>query len=647
MAHANEGENKAHQEAVDFVDKNRDFFEHYARGGIKFEPAPEGLDTFAFNLENNTIYINSKFYKKLGFSDEKTSFATCHEIEHFLEKIKLLSEPKGEKEFEKYLKKIQESKAFGLMDNVVADIRENKAVIDKTHAGFGEIEQKCYKEDLFKELDFTQSPKHIQFCYAILREARIPNEKCLILPEVREKLEEFRSIRGNSDISLLEIMTNPETPMSTRLKLQDKFIWPIVKDLLDKDIEEEKKKEKEQADKDKKSGKGNDKSEKDQKQGKDSDKKEDKQETSKSGKDDKKEGQEKSGKPDPNEIFKDAYEKADKKVPNAVPIEEIKKAFEEWKKEQGESPKEKADQEYANKLGVEKDDLQKYRKIVESLKNIRNPETNENLIEELHTLISKIIAKRLKPNLAPRYPMEEGEDLVDPAQLISDAKAGNFEPKVWETWETKEKTGKRFGEIEITLVCDRSGSMDDGNGSKRIEQQKAAVLMMEALKEFADLCDEERINMEKPLEIRSEIYSFQSDSAADSKPLKKMSKELDEKERVNICGKLSSTFGSTTDFVPLETIISEMNEELKKKIIEGEIKKIVIVFTDGGSDDTKRVQNALENLRKNGVIAIGVGVTESGRPALETYKPEARLAETAEKLPLILGDLLKEHLKDL
>ena len=61
-----------HAEAVALVEKHRDFFEHYAKGKIKVEPAPRGLKTFAFDLEKNTIYINSMFYKKFGFSEEKT-----------------------------------------------------------------------------------------------------------------------------------------------------------------------------------------------------------------------------------------------------------------------------------------------------------------------------------------------------------------------------------------------------------------------------------------------------------------------------------------------------------------------------------------------------------------------------------------------
>src|ERR1035437_7010844 len=103
-----------HHEAIDFVDKHRDLFEHYARGKVKFALAPPELDTFAFDFKTNTIYINSRFYEALGFSDEKTSFATLHEVEHFLEKVDLLSEKNGERVFEKYLKQLKESKAYAL-----------------------------------------------------------------------------------------------------------------------------------------------------------------------------------------------------------------------------------------------------------------------------------------------------------------------------------------------------------------------------------------------------------------------------------------------------------------------------------------------------------------------------------------------------
>jgi hypothetical protein len=639
-----ESAQKSEQEAMAFIEKNRDLFEHYGRGKVKFKPAPAGVDTFAFDLETDTIYIHPRFYQELGFSEEKTSFATLHEIEHFLEKIAMLSEKGGSKAFEKYLRQIKESKAYGVMDNVVADVRENRTVVAKTNKAWRDIEVDCYKQDLFKETDFMEEPRHIQFAYALLRENRVPDEPCAVAPEVREKLDALKAMKDEDDESLFDLFTNPDVPMSLRLKYQDEQIWPIVKELLDKDMEDQKQKDKQEKDQQKnQEGKSEEKEQKQEKGEKESEQQGKK--GSDKGKSTKPEAGKGKGKPDPNQVFKEAYDRAKKKVPNAVSKENIEKAFKEWKKSHAEDPLESADKEYAEKLGVKKEELQNYRRIVESLNQVRNPETNLSVIAELRELINRIIASRLKLFPAPRYPTEEGEDLVDPAELVTQVKAGNLEPKAWETQEVKEKKGGKFGEVEITLVCDRSGSMQEG--SKLTEQQKASVLMMEALKEFAEACDAERVNMEQPLEVRSEIFSFQA-SNQDRRPLKVMSKELGEKERITITAVLSSAPGQkTTDFVPLEVINENISPDIKQKIEDGELKKIVVVFTDGVSDDPERVRRTLEKLHQQKTVVVGVGITEEGRRALETYAPNARLAKTAEELPLVLADILKEHLSSL
>jgi hypothetical protein len=55
----------------------------------------------------------------------------------------------------------------------------------------------------------------------------------------------------------------------------------------------------------------------------------------------------------------------------------------------------------------------------------------------------------------------------------------------------------------------------------------------------------------------------------------------------------------------------------------------------------------LKSLREDGVVVIGVGITEEGRPVVSTYAPNALVVPDVAKLPFVLGDLLKEHLKDL
>jgi hypothetical protein len=483
-----------------------------------------------------------------------------------------------------------------LLNNSVEDIHVNRTVISKTNKVVGELETKMYKEDLFIESDFTLKPKHIQFCYALLREARISDEKCQVSPNVRAALDDVYKVNG-----LMEVMTNPGTSMSTRIELEDKYIWPKVQELLGKDVEDKKKEgsQTEQGD----------------------------------------------GMSDPNKIFDKEYSEAEKKFPEAVTVKEIEKALKE-RKEHRQNKTDNVNEEYARKLGVNKEDLQNYRITVDYLNKIVNPETGVRLMEELRNLFIRIISKRLNSVQTPKYPINEGDELIDPAQLVADVKAGNLQPKVWMDTEIKEKKNNQFGEVEVTLVCDRSLSMDEGQ--KGIEQQRSATLIMEAMKEFAELCESEKTKIDKSLIVKSEVYSFRDDKQEDKIPLKKMSAELGEAERVGIFGQLSDlSGGSTTDYNCLEAIKKNLDSESKKKIKNGELKKIVIILTDGESSNKDKVQNYLREIREDGVISIGVGITEEGEPVLSTYAPNALVVENVEKLPSVLGDLLKEHLRDI
>ncbi|MBI5400610.1 MAG: VWA domain-containing protein [Candidatus Yonathbacteria bacterium] len=280
------------------------------------------------------------------------------------------------------------------------------------------------------------------------------------------------------------------------------------------------------------------------------------------------------------------------------------------------------------------------------MQNIISPETNQSVVEDLRELFRRIIARRKKKWIVPKYPLEEGDILDDPVGAYVEGLRGNFRPKVWEEHEIKEYRGNKCGEVEISFVCDGSGSMKDGGGQKRKEQQRAMVLAMEALKDFNDMADEEAGTLVEPIDIKTEVYKFQG-GAGDSKPLKQMGRELSEKDRIVVCDELSRTQGGTTDFIPLETIDARLSDEALSKIRDGELKKIIIVMTDGESDDSRRVQNVTASLREKGVVVVGLGITSAGDAVLETYAPKALVVEDAKDLPRVLGKLLEEHLMDL
>jgi von Willebrand factor type A domain len=612
-----------HGRAIDLFEANRDLFQGYAGGAIKVEPARADLNTFAFNLETNTIYLNSKFYEQLGYPEAGTSFATLHEIEHFLEKIAMLSEEGGAAKFKSYLDTLDDikgnlkyrGKAYGLMDNCMADVRQNAAVVSKAPV-YKDTEQSLYRDVQFPDVDFvTQNiPKHIQLSYAILNEMRT-GRKCEVSPEVREHIDALEAMKTRAGKSVLEVMTDKKLPMSRRLEIMDTHVWPRVQELLEQDIKE------------KNEGK-------DEKDG----------DNESNTRDDSESGEDEGASQSPDEMFADDYAESDKRVPNAVPVEEQKKELEKWTKE-NRDPKEKALKDRAEQIGVNVQDLKDYINTASQLGKIINKTTGESVVEEMRQMLRRIISERTKKRQQPKYPQEEGDELIDPVAAYIEGSAGVARPKVWEDTELRDRRDSKYGEVEISLVFDRSASMDSPS-EKKIEQRRAAILVMEALKEWCDTLEEESVNMSDSLQISTEMYSFQGEN--DNVPIKTMSRDLSEKDRIEVARVLSSTpGGSTPDYVPLEAIDSSINEDTLSNIKDGKLKKIVIVMTDGVSDDTDKVKNILNKMKDKGVIVVAIGITESGNAVLTTYGEGSRVARSASDLPIVLTDLLKEHLADL
>jgi uncharacterized protein YegL len=678
MATRKKGGNENKVRAGEFFESHRDIFELYAKGKIKIEPAPPGLDTFAFDLEKGVIYVNDKFYQsKFGLSDEKSAFAVRHEIEHLLEKVQVLKEPGGWQVFQNYLQDIKNDRAYGILDNCIADIRENRAVVSKTNKGVKDTETRLYREDLFPadestgELDFTKQPKHLQFPQAILREERT-DDKCIVDEEVRKKIDHLRNFSTrNGKIDLIKTITDPNVPMSKRLEIQNRIIRPMMEDLRKKDIEDKKKQKREQSSESSNGEKSDDgesgespqsQSGSQEKEGiMDKIKKRFGKEKSKSKKSEKEQAGQTPDKgkgenfeeTDYDQIFKKEYDEAEGKTMNAVPVEQQEKALEKWLEnpDNRKTEEEKSLERQADHIGVNVEDLKNYENIVRDLDSILNPVTNESVIKDLSNLIKRIISKRVKPSFKPKYPVEEGDELIEPAELLASVRAGNLQPKVWQDTEVKEKKGDLFGKVKLSFVLDRSGSM---SGQKLIELQRAIVMAMESQKELQDLAEEEKSNLIKTLEVFWEIWTFQN-SNDDLKPFKKMSDSFTKKDRIETCAILNSAPGdSTPDFNCLESILKEIQndasrmEELKQK----ESKEIIIVMTDGRSDSPQRVQKVIEELRNLGVVVVAIGITEGGRSVETTYgnngnQDFAKVAGKASDLPIVLGDVLFDNLKDL
>ena len=620
------------QEQTDFFEKNGAFFASYAGdSSLEIKQSPQGLGTFAIDLEKGVMYAEPNFWEQAGgFGESDKVFATLHEFEHFKEMMEMINKKGG-------LAKFKKRKRFSILDNCVDDIKMNRSVIGRASA-LDETRNRLYEKRLFPEDDLSKAPKHLQFSQALLREAMLPNRQTVVSSDIRTEVERIKNIKSGG-ISLMDFITAPNTPMETRLKLQERFLEPVMEKFFKEDAAQ-KKKEKEEGEGDSGNGEGEDgeegegESEKEEK-----DKKNNKPQKSKKSSKNKPENSE--------DYFKNEYEEWDKKNPPTLPMAEIEKALKEHEKAKKEekTPAELAEEVYAKAEGITAEELREYRKFLENLEEIKNPETDESVVEEIRTIFKKIIAERKKKTLRSKLPAEEGEILAFPAQAHIAVESGNFEPRVWETVDWKDKPKELFGEFDVTIVCDRSGSMERPS-SKKIEQRKAAALVMEALKEFSDELGEEKPYLEFDLNVRSEIWTFGDDKQVEM--LKPLDKNLTEKQRVLVYKTLENTPGdSTKDFSALEKIRDGVPAGDWAKIQKRKLKKLVIVLTDGDSDNPSAVQGLLREFREKGMVVIGVGITAEGASAKTTYAPDGMVCEKVEDLAGVLGNLLSKHIKEL
>ncbi len=609
----------------DFFDEHKDFLISYiGDSSIRAEKSPEGLDTFAIDLEKGILYGEPKYFTEKGYSESKAFFAFLHEFEHFRELRDLLQEKDGEKLWKRHRDRLRKNKRTKLFDNVWDDVRMNRSVVSRAPSQ-NAARSELYKENLFQNNNFLELPKHLQFAYALLREAMLPGEPCVVSDDVRAELDRLRSIKAKSGISLLDYASRPDIPPSLRIRLQEQLLEPVYESFFQKDAEQKKNEQKEknrgQGGEDKEGGKGTTK------------------ETPQN----------------PEDFFKDEYEKYfDENPDSALPDEAIEQAVKQYIERKKESQKaQKTEQQmieeaYAREQGVTAEDMEAYQKFWESIEEMRNPETDEAVVEELRALFRKIIAERTRPKSKPKIPVSEGEILARPAEAVAAIKAGVEEPEVWETIQEKDRPKELFGDFDVTIVVDRSGSMDErdeAGNSKKYEQKKAAILLLEALKEFSDDLEEARVDLQYDLNVRTEVRSFGSET--ENEILKPLSEELTEKQRVAAYKKLDSTPGaSTKDFLALESLYESISEEDVEKIEASRLKKIILVLSDGESDDAEKVQQYLRQLRDKGVIVRGVGITDAASSIKQTYKPHALICKQADQLGVVLAELLKEYLTE-
>lgn len=273
------------------------------------------------------------------------------------------------------------------------------------------------------------------------------------------------------------------------------------------------------------------------------------------------------------------------------------------------------------------------------------------VIEELRDIFANILSHRRRKRPSPKAPQEEG-DALSPEHLVEawlSLKAGEETAEVWTVERTKERPAERVGVFDISIAGDLSESML--HGGKDTAQRQATVLLLAALEEFRREIAYLEGDLREDLAVRTEAWGFGNGPHL----LKPLTNRLEPIHCARVAGGMTpnSAYG-THDYTVLQKIREAIESDpvyaAKLKPRDGrnvpEIRRIVLVLTDGASGNRTKCMQEVAALRALGVKVIAIGITADGKPAEQTYAPDGRVCETASDLALTTGVLLADLLKN-
>lgn len=266
-------------------------------------------------------------------------------------------------------------------------------------------------------------------------------------------------------------------------------------------------------------------------------------------------------------------------------------------------------------------------------------------IERMRAVWSRVIAERAAPRrVASARPRAEGDDLAAEslAAAIAESRAGVARPRAFRDRAIRLRRTRRSGSTDYVLLVDRSASMQ---GVAAEAAADSMLIMTEALAGVArDIEEAERASgVALDLDIRTALIVF--DSAVDV--VKPLSSGLDDAVRRAVHGAIRVPRGSTNDGAALRAAAEQLGVQLglnparasRLRSVDGiERRRIVILVSDGGSNDPVAAEHALHRLRAEGVEVHGIGIGPGDLAS--RYAPQGRTVLDARTLPEVLQSLV-------
>lgn len=559
------------------------------------------------DLKTGSFTIDPSFFIEKGYSADHCVFATLHELMAHVRDVK--HDPvfaARQRAFIMGSKNPQERQARQIFNNILTDVHGNKQIMNMLPA-MREVGADLYDNRLFpterdsEPVDYTKEPMHLQFLYKIIRQEMIPGSETPVRQEVDEAIDQLRNFQGGQ-IDLISFLTDPNAKGSDDKKMSgnDRFdywltqIWPRYEKLIELDKQEAK----------------------------------DNQQDSDSPQND-------TGEQD-NNPFSDAYtDYFDNRHPDPLSPEEhekihdaIDKAAQEKRHEtmtpeQRERARQReADRRYREQTGHSLSEKHQYDAEVQRL----HKQINE-MRQVFQSVLNEVIATRRGLS---RRAHQDG-DVLDPnrlAQTVADIRSG-VAPEAFQRYEAIRGRTELSCKTDYFFVFDCSDSMA---GKSAQSAASCAVIMLEGLasmeRDIRKLEKEQNIDL-SDLSVRTALYTFGSSSVC-HKPL---SSSLNDKQRLDTYAAITAAdAGGTADYLALQKIAGLRRDHDRQRII--------IVVTDGESNDRNAAYAAINQLRRDQNTVI-YGVSIGSTAAEQLYAPNAKLIDGPKDLPNILQSFIE------
>jgi hypothetical protein len=560
-------------------------------GGVGFRvKVDESVETFYFDAESKEIGISPALIEQKKLNESEQLYAFIHEIAHFVQMSQspdqyLGTFEKAKEEAKQWPPEQQEKieKAWRKYYNIFKDIHDN-SIVEGRLPKFQNIREedhprKSLYRKLFIENDLSQQPKHLQFCYAALRRAMLPEEEVKIEDSVREKLDTPFSYMGRKYNSLQDFINtqiySPDSSFSSILFRLDNLIEPSFREFLKEDA-------------------------------------------------DNNNLEQPSGTFDINDFGKEVSDSDIKKI-----IKEIK----ESQKSASERASDKAKQSFNQNMqeaGFSEKEVKRMHEIREKADSVYH-----NLVDLwevfLHTTYHSERVEEDGFRSGKDFSVKQFVKQI-PTIITDPGEARVFRRKTLE--KMKESTDPR--KIDLHLILDLSGSMDD---QKRRAVQEATYAISKSLIQFRRNLSV-RNNGESPVDISLQINGFGSETKEllELSEEEKQEQTLSDEDSKNLDKRLweavmkiqQINLGGTEDDKPLHYA----QQLLNKKDVQRELNKdreaaVLLEITDGETmtqDASRRIVNEIDSMKN--VYPRGIRIpglissdepSERGREKPETH----------------------------